>query len=192
MSSFSLVSVFAVHDVRHLQRHFLCYQPLQLLHLAVRGYGHCRHALAALYQARPQKAHQGRVPTSKRLFCMLVNACCTGDFQGILFLEELRFTERYTSQVRPWLYLNLSLFLCRKQQNISWCYRASTFLSFKERTIVSLLLLLLWRRTMLCFQNKREWGLALCFCFIIGILRWFSRAFHLCFEPEPFDLKINL
>lgn len=56
-TSFSLVSVFAVHDVRHLPGHLLGHQSLQLLHLAVCWYGHCWHALAALYQARPQKAN---------------------------------------------------------------------------------------------------------------------------------------
>lgn len=51
LSSFSLVSVFAVHDVRHLSGHLLCHQPLQLLHLAVCRDGHRWLGLDALNQA---------------------------------------------------------------------------------------------------------------------------------------------
>lgn len=54
---FSRVSVFAVHDVRHLSGHLLRHQPLQLLHLAVCRYGHRRPAMAACHQAGPQTAH---------------------------------------------------------------------------------------------------------------------------------------
>ena len=61
---FPLISVSAVHDVRHLSGHLLRHQPLQLLHLALCWYGHCWYALAAPYQAQPQTAHQGRVPVS--------------------------------------------------------------------------------------------------------------------------------
>lgn len=106
--------VSAVHDVRHLPGHILGHQPLQLLHLALRGHGHRWDAVAALQEAWAAAAHQGR-EAGGRFACSFWSG-------GLIKLQWHQWVNR---EEFLFVYFYIPTKSNKKKQNLKWSWVSS-------------------------------------------------------------------